>query len=147
MPFHIRYLSRKTVNEAYIKHIVESSLRSMHKDDAEFDLVFIGKKRMRDLNRIYRGKDKVTDVLSFGNTYGSKKDPFVSPRDIPENLGEIFICTERAKEQAKQKGHSLKKELSILLIHGILHLAGFDHEDDKDARIMQRTENRLLSEL
>lgn len=65
---------------------------------------------MRDLNRTYRGKDKVTDVLSFGNHDGRKKDMFVSPRDTFENLGEIFICTERAKEQAREKEHSLKKK-------------------------------------
>lgn len=147
MPLYIRYLSRKAVSEAFVKNVVESSLRSMHKANAEISLVFIGKKRMRDFNRIHRGKDKVTDVLSFGNDDGKKKDPFVNPGGSVENLGEIFICTERAKEQAKQKGHSLKRELSILLIHGILHLMGFDHEYDKDARIMQKTEKRLLSEL
>lgn len=146
MPLYVRYLSRKIINKPYLEDIAEKTLNMMHKKNAEIGLVFVGKKRMKDLNKMYRGKDKVTDVLSFGNN-GGKKDKFISPRETVENLGEIFICMERVKEQAKEKGHSAKKEAGTLLIHGILHLMGFDHKRDEDARIMRRKENKLIAEL
>lgn len=146
MPLCIRYLSRKAVSEKYLKNVADKSLNLTGLKDVEIDLIFIGKKRMRDLNRIYRKKDRVTDVLSFGNEDDGEKK-FISPKDADENLGEIFICMERAREQANKKGHSLKKEVAILLIHGILHLAGFDHEKDEDARIMQQQENKLTADL
>lgn len=146
MPLYIRNLSRQAINERYLGSVAEKSLNFMHKNDAEISLVLIGKKRMRDLNRTYRGIDRVTDVLSFGNERG-KGDKFISPRDNSENLGEIFICLERAKEQAREKGHSSKKEEAILLIHGILHLMGLDHEKDRDARIMERIEKKMIAGL
>lgn len=146
MPLCIRYLSRETISGKYLKNVADKCLNLTGMKDFEIDLIFIGKKRMRDLNRIYRKKDKVTDVLSFGNEK-DVKIKFIIPKDAEANLGEIFICMERAKEQANLKGHSLKKEVAILLIHGILHLAGFDHEKDEDARIMQKQENKLIADL
>jgi len=146
MPLCVRYLSRKSISEKYLKNIADRCLNSMRRKNAEIDLVFIGKKRMRDLNRIYRKKDRVTDVLSFGNEC-DKKTRFVSPKLANQNLGEIFICMERAKAQAEEKGHSLKKEVAILLIHGILHLLGFDHEKDADFKVMQELEKKLIAGL
>ena len=85
----------------------------------DLSLVLVGDKRIKELNKIYRRKNKVTDVLSFGDW------------DDKKFLGEVFICLPQAKRQAKKYGATLKRELTRLLAHGLLHLAGFDHEKTK----------------
>jgi len=95
----------------------------------EVGLALVSDRRMRDLNRTYRSKDAVTDVLSF-------------PADAGEGtLGDIVIARGRAQRQARAAGHSLATELRVLALHGLLHLAGYDHETD-DGR-MARVEARL----
>lgn len=95
----------------------------------EVGLALVSDRRMRELNRTYRGKNAVTDVLSF-------------PADEADwALGDIVIATGVARKQARAAGHSLAIELRVLALHGLLHLAGFDHETD-DGR-MARFEARL----
>lgn len=77
----------------------------------------------------YRGKAGPTDVLSFALEEG---DEFVTPPDAPLMLGDIIISAERAKAQADEYGHTLEREIVFLLVHGLLHLAGFDHDDDNE---------------
>ncbi len=79
-------------------------------------LVFVNTEKMQDLNRTYRKKDSVTDVLSFTST--------------PEELGELVFCLNKLREQAQDNKHSLESEFIYLLIHGVLHLCGYEHEDD-----------------
>ena len=97
---------------------------------------------MRRFNKVYRGIDRPTDVLAFSMREG----PFLHP--VPYVLGDIVISAERALRQASEAGHTLKKELCILLIHGILHLLGYDHEGaGKDARMMRRKEKEIWNEI
>lgn len=84
-------------------------------------LALVGDKKMRELNKKYRRKNKVTDVLAFGDW--EEKD----------FLGELIICLPQARRQAKQYGVSVKQELARLVVHGFLHLTGFDHERSKAA--------------
>lgn len=103
------------------------------------------------MNRNWRGKDKATDVLSFPQqevealrvlARAAKKGSHES-----WSLGDVVISMEKAKEQAKEKGLSLSKELEILFIHGLLHLLGYDHEtNEREARRMQRLERKLLTQ-
>lgn len=95
---------------------------------ATFTCLITGDRRLRALNRQFLGKDFATDVLSF---------PSPSPSGF---LGEIAISAARARQQAAGCGHSLADELSILMLHGLLHLMGFDHETDRGA--MRRAETR-----
>jgi probable rRNA maturation factor len=83
---------------------------------------------LRRLNRTFRGKDKATDVLSF--PAGPTTVFFGDPKS-PELAGDLAISLETAARQAKQYGHSLRDEVRVLLLHGVLHLAGFDHERDR----------------
>jgi probable rRNA maturation factor len=87
---------------------------------------------IRRLNRKFRGKDEPTDVLSF-------------PAARPDFLGDIAISTDRAAEQAREQGHSLDAEIRVLLLHGLLHLTGLDHERDRGRmrRVEQRWRRRL----
>ncbi|MFH0874220.1 MAG: rRNA maturation RNase YbeY [Candidatus Komeilibacteria bacterium] len=103
----------------------------------EVSLAVISPQRMRQLNRQWRHQDKATDVLSF-RLAGSAEDTV---------LGEILICRSVAARQAKQQGHSLLRELQILTIHGTLHLLGYDHEQEREARVMMALEKKLLRQL
>lgn len=97
---------------------------------------------MRSLNRRYRHKDKTTDVLSFSFQTGEFS------HIQPDFLGDIVISVPKAVRQAAAAGHALKREIDILLIHGLLHLLGYDHEQsDHEARRMRRRELQLLKRL
>ena len=107
-----------------------------------------GEERIKSLNKKYRKINKITDVLSFGNEELSNKSAeFVNPPDNVIHLGEIFICYSQTVKQAKQKKHSVKKELAILLIHGTLHLLGYDHQGDYEDSEMKIIEEKVLKSL
>ena len=92
---------------------------------------------IRDLNRRFRGKDEATDVLSF---------PSTNPAPGPEKIaGDVAISVETARKQAAEQGHTLAVELRVLILHGLLHLAGYDHETDEGK--MQRRERQLRAKL
>jgi probable rRNA maturation factor len=97
-------------------------------------IAFVDKKTMKSLNKTYRGKDAVTDVLSF--TLGS-----------PDLLGELILSYDQAKIQAKEQKHSVRMELAFLIVHGLLHLHGYDHEQPKDAKRMFPIQERILTTL
>jgi probable rRNA maturation factor len=92
-----------------------------------FTCLFTGDRRLRELNRRFLGKDYATDVLSF-------------PQASFPSLGEIAVSVARARQQARDYGHSLEDELKILMLHGVLHLMGHDHESDSGS--MRRLETR-----
>ena len=97
---------------------------------------------MRTLNSAYRGKDATTDVLSFSLREG--KFPHIQP----EMLGDVVISLPAAERQARAAGHSTGRELERLLVHGLLHLLGYDHEQSpQEARRMERKERQLRERL
>jgi probable rRNA maturation factor len=114
-----------------------------HKD-RDFTITLVSDRAIRSLNRRFRGLDRPTDVLSFPT--GSLKGPWrkVSRGEVP-NLGEIVISVETAQQQADQEGHALKEEIKLLIIHGVLHLMGQDHESD--GGLMNRNEYTLRARL
>jgi probable rRNA maturation factor len=114
------------------------------KGEMEISLVFTGEERIRNLNKTYRGIDRITDVLSFE---GCADDDFVDPGNKISYLGEIFVCYPRAEKQAREKKHLVKKEIDILLIHGLFHLLGYDHVKDEDYEIMKKKEESVLKKL
>jgi len=117
-------------------------LRRLGLPNAELSVLFIGDTAMRTLNRRYRGKNTTTDVLSFSMQEGSYS------RIQPDMLGDIVISVPRAAQQAGTAGHSLAREIECLLVHGLVHLLGYDHErGPRDARSMKRMERRILGEL
>lgn len=113
--------------------------------NAELGLVITSQKRVRELNRSYRGEDRPTDVLAFYMT--SAGDAFVSPPDGVLHLGEVIISYPQAVLQAKERQHSLKKEIAILIIHGVLHLLGYDHEEPEPERQMRVREAETLNSI
>jgi len=106
----------------------------------EISILLAGDGRMRKLNRLYRGKDRTTDVLSFPQVAGGGRyDAFPCP------LGDIVISLPQARRQAKEHGATFYEELARLLIHGLLHLLGYDHEKNAyQARKMRKLEQELF---
>lgn len=109
---------------------------------AELSLSFVDEARMAELNERYRGHSGPTDVLSFGMDEPS--EPYGG--GAPVMLGDVVICPEVAARNAPYHGHSVREELSLLVVHGVLHLLGMDHEEPAEAEAMEARETRHLSE-
>jgi len=130
------YRIRKKLIEKLFKTIQRLMPRFSHQ---EISVAFVDNKTIKKLNKTYRGINSATDVLSF--VEDNKDWPLGQ-----EYLGEIVISYPQAVRQAKKNKHSVHKEMVVLLIHGFLHLAGFDHKNTKVERRMQFQERRILSE-
>ena len=112
-------------------------------EDVEVDLLFVDNEAIREMNLEYRDKDSATDVLSF---------PMYEPDEEIDDeeevlLGDIVISLERAQEQCEEYGHSLEREVMYLLVHGLLHLAGYDHIEEEDKKVMRAQEEKLLAQI
>ena len=111
--------------------------------EAEVDLLFVDNETIREMNREYRDKDMATDVLSF--------PMYEADEEIDDEeeilFGDIVISLERAQEQCQEYGHSLEREVMYLLVHGLLHLAGYDHMEEEDKKQMRAQEEKLLAEI
>ncbi len=107
-------------------------------EEAELSIVLSDDSAIRKLNKTYRGVDRATDVLSFSQREGEDGDSDLAV------LGDIVISLDRAHEQAREYGHSFEREMGFLVVHGILHLLGWDHEKaDEEAAMMAKTEEIL----
>lgn len=123
-------------------------------DDLVFELVCVDEEEIRRLNREQRGVDKVTDVLSFPTMEGVKGRPLLSCEhgellDEEERIliGSVVICKKRAEEQAIEYGHSLKRELYYLAVHGVLHCLGYDHETEEERVEMRAKEEEVMKKM
>jgi len=129
----INNLSGVKVDKQFLKKVIQRVLRSEKKEKTEISLVFVSSVKIRQLNKKYRKKDKSTDVLSY---------------IYDKNSGEIVICTQKIKKNAKKFKTNFKEELTKVLIHGVLHLFGQDHKKSvKKAKEMEKKENYYLSQL
>jgi probable rRNA maturation factor len=114
----------------------------------EMGLLITDSKTVQKLNKMYRGEDEPTDVLSFQMNSDAIEDnelPFVCAPDGIKHLGEVVVSYPQAMKQAKERGESIARELALLIIHGTLHLLGYDHELPDDAQVMRDKENQVLS--
>ena len=143
MPVHMQsHVRRVTFDQAHLDRLARAILSDVGETSAELGILFVGDQRMRGFNRQYRGKDRTTDVLAFAMR--ESLTPHPSPL-TPVMLGDVVIAVPTAARQARQGQRSLDEELTILLVHGILHLCGYDHErSEKDARRMHRRERMIL---
>ena len=121
-------------------------------NSVEMEFSIISGEEMRELNNRTRGVDYATDVLSFPNLEGCLKNK-ISKRNYPDEvdpetnliyLGEIVINLDKAKEQAEEYGHSVKREFCYLFVHGVLHLLGYDHIEERDKELMREKEELVL---
>ncbi|MGV3244063.1 rRNA maturation RNase YbeY [Staphylococcus sp. 11261D007BR] len=112
-------------------------------EEAELSVSFVDKDEIQSINKEYRNKDKVTDVISFA--FEEEEDVFVG-MDMPRVLGDIIICTDVAKEQANTYNHTFDRELGFLALHGFLHLLGYDHMTDEEEKEMFGRQKEILNE-
>ena len=130
------------IDAAAVAADAEWLLRHLDLGSAELSIVLCDDAFIRPLNQAYRQRDMATDVLSFAMQEGD------SLLDDDPVLGDLVISVETARRQAREVGHSVQEELRVLLVHGLLHLLGYDHErGEEDAAEMSSAEGRLLSEM
>ncbi|MBS4535275.1 rRNA maturation RNase YbeY [Clostridium sp. D2Q-14] len=128
--------------EYMISKVIEECLKyENHRMDYEISVSFVNSEEIKDLNLNFRGKNRETDVLSF---------PMEDNKDIEGQipiLGDIVISTQKAKEQAEEYNHSLKREIAYLTAHSMFHLMGYDHMTEKDKEIMRSKEKQIMKKL
>lgn len=134
----ITNLTKVKIDKKYFQKIGEIVLRKLKQSKGvKVSLVFVNDAEMRKLNKKYRGMDKTTDVLSFNYQDGKSASSF----------GEIVISISQAKKQATKRSYPLKCELSELFVHGILHLVGYEDEEDKDYERTMKKQKEILHSL
>lgn len=129
-----------TLNRRQIRNSLVRLLKRLGLEDRELSLLLVDNEEIRELNRLYLGRDYPTNVISFAMSEGAYGDV------NPQLLGDIIISVEKAMSEGETSGASLKESLDFLMIHGLLHLLGYDHEsgDTQEARRMQDKENELF---
>lgn len=121
--------------ESLIKPVLKKAYKRMKVSKKKtINIILITSGAMRELNSTYRDTDKVTDVLTF-------------PSDVDDELGDVFISLHTAMEQAKAYGHTFRRELAFLVVHGFLHAIGYDHDTKEKEHVMFSLQEQILNEL
>ena len=137
----VNNLTTSPVDRKFLKGVARTVLKGENTKEAGLSVALVNSEKIKKLNKKYRGKDKATDVLAFGQT---KNFPA-----LPKNeLGEVVISLGVVKKNAKKYNVAFKKELAQILIHGILHLLGYNHEKSKtEAKKMEKKQKYYLSQI
>ncbi len=129
----------------WVESIVKRVLHALDYADFDVGILFTTNHTIRGYNRDYRRKDKPTDILSFSYHSALKPGERITVKeDEDKNLGDLIISLEYVLKEAHKQGISLEERLKILLVHGICHLLGYDHETDADFEVMSTQEAKLL---
>lgn len=138
------YIFNTTDEEIEVKdmdEVIKFACKKMNINNPLLNITLVSSEKIQEINREYRNKDAVTDVISFA---------FEEAKDLEYDdirfLGEIYICYERCVSQANEYGHSVKRELCYLAVHGLLHLLGYDHMVEEDKKVMRALEEEILNE-
>jgi len=123
-----------------LKNLLEDFCKREELGNIIFNLIIVNINSITEINKQYRNIDNPTDVISFAL---EDDDTMKSPSEI-RILGDIYICIEKVHQQAKEYGHSFKRELSFLAIHGLLHLLGYDHMNAEEEKIMFDKQEEVL---
>ena len=122
-----------------LRQVAELALKSLGFEEAELSVLLVSDRRMQALNRQYLGRNRPTDVLAFAQWEGGGEALH------PDWLGDVVISAETAAEQAVREGAALNQELDLLLVHGILHLIGYEHTGpEREAAAMEKKQKQLL---
>src|SRR5690625_4216189 len=113
-------------------------------EETELSISFVDNQKIKELNRNYRQQNRVTEVISFVMQELVEGAVGIIGETIPLVLGDIVISLDQAKVQANEYGHSLERELGFLIIHGLLHLLGYDHMNEEQEEVMFKKQNELL---
>ena len=141
---------KKKITRRWLTEIAERVLLAEKTGtNVELGILITNQEKVQELNWTYRNKNEPTDVLSFYMIPepSQKKDTFITAPDNIQHLGEVVISYPQAVIQARENKHTVKKEITVLLIHGILHLLGYDHEKLKDEKRMKPRETAILDQI
>ena len=140
----INNLTTSSIDKSFIKKVAEEVIKGEDKEGADLSIAIVESEEIKKVNNSYRGKNEVTNVLSFSESDVSSDYP-----EIRNNhLGEVLVCLERVKKDAREQEIDQEKELAKVLIHGILHLLGYDHErSEEEAKKMEDKQNYYLSNI
>lgn len=123
-----------------LNDFINYSVNYLKINNPVFNIIFVNNEKIREINKIYRNIDRETDVISFAleddKTFNTDKFRF---------LGDIYISIDKAKSQAIEYGHTLKREICFLSIHGLLHLLGYDHMNKEEEKIMFDLQEEILN--
>ena len=132
----------KSVDAGRLEAVARRVLEAEGTPPCELSIAITDDETVRALNREYAGEDAVTDVLSFSQREGEE---FVSPPEGAPQLGEVVIAYPQAARQAGERGRAATEEMTRLLVHGVLHLLGYDHAEPEEARRMREREEALVN--
>ena len=135
----INFVNQTSYDLSNFQKKICQTLETAAKADFNLNIIFVSQEEIKKINYRYRGRNSITDVISFANC--DILNPIINPHN---DLGDIFICYERAVEQSQNYGHSIMREIVFLSIHGYLHLLGYDHQTVKDEKIMFEMQNQIL---
>jgi probable rRNA maturation factor len=139
---------RGRLTQKWLREIVEATLSTQRVNrPVELSLIITGDREVHRLNRDYRGIDKTTDVISFALSENIADTEFVTPPDKISRLGEVIISYPQAVSQAKENRQTIKAEMAWLVVHGLLHLLGYDHQNDKSEAVMRKREDIILRKI
>ena len=129
-----------------VRTVLRFACRKLRSKIPELSVAFVGERRMRRLNREYLGHDYITDVITFH--YSNMSFPNASQKRSGVTMcGEIIICPAVAARNAKRYGSTLERELILCVVHGILHLCGYDDHSPEDVKRMRRKETEILGKV
>lgn len=136
------------VNKNTIIANMQKILHILNYDEFDIGILLTTNKTIRTYNKQYRGKDKPTDILSFSYHPDLKPGQRIKPKtDDDKNLGDLIISLEYVQEDAKKWEQTFEQRMKILLVHGVCHLLGYDHEKDEEYEVMHKKEQEILQQL
>lgn len=132
--------------ERVFEDLAAHAIQKLHRDDRfSLEVNFVDEETIHEINRQYRKIDRPTDVISFA-FLDEVENEIKIQGDVMLMLGEIFISVDQAKQQAKEYQHSLHRELCFLFVHGLLHLLGYNHQDEEEEKEMFQIQEEILQE-
>ena len=143
LDFISNYPEFEEYEEIYSSLVSKTFKHLKLKFDPIISISLVDNEFIHKMNREYRGIDRPTDVISFAFLDNEDRESLYKSKE-PVCLGDIYISVDKAKEQAQEYGHSLKRELSFLFVHGLLHLLGYDHMTEEDEKVMFRLQDEIL---
>jgi probable rRNA maturation factor len=136
----INFVNETNLDVKEYKKLIRNVLK-YEKTDKYFNIIFVDKDKIQQINNDYRGINRVTDVITFA-LMENQDEIFMEAID---ELGDVFICVDKAIEQAAEYNHSIEREIGFLAVHGYLHLIGYDHMTEEDEKVMFAKQDEILN--
>ncbi len=134
--------TEEKIDKSFVRKVVKHTLNKMEAEKSEVNIIFVGLEEIHEINKTYRNVDRPTDVISFA--LEDTEDVTVYEERV---LGDIYICLDKVHEQAKEYGHTEIREMAFLIVHGLLHLLGYDHMIKEEEKIMFGLQEEILNEM